>query len=74
MKSFKVKKPFLEFITGEVITFDSEWDEWTRKSTGLVYGTRSSIEEGEKVMLLNYLMNAELTTILEVFNNGLDNK
>lgn len=64
-QTYRLKKPLLDFAKGETFTFDPEWNEWTRKSTGECYNYRDTIGNGEVAMLLHLLMDKKLTTILE---------
>lgn len=68
LESYAIKQPLFGWAKGEVITYNSEWSEWTRKKTGICYDTRGSIAEGEIVMMLNYLRMNHLTSILVKVN------
>lgn len=62
----KLKQRLLDFDNGEELIYEAQWGEWTRKRTGETYDFRGSIAEGETAMLLSYLKDNDLTSILEL--------
>lgn len=64
-QTFVIKKPLLGWATGEHLVYDPEWNEWTRKKTGQTFDHRQSIADGEVMMLLNFLRESQLVSILE---------
>ncbi len=64
-KQYKLKQPLLGWAKGEILVYDPEWNEWTRKLTGESFDYRSTTKTGEVTMLLNLLVQHNITTILE---------
>lgn len=64
--TIKLKEPFLGFAKGEHFTYDEEWWEWTRQRSGQKFNLRGTVGEGEIAMLLSYLLDNKMCTMMEI--------
>src|SRR6266568_7921006 len=60
---YKLKIHLAESLAGTIIENDNEWNDWI--IDGQTLNHRGSIGEGELAMLLDYMRDRKLTTILE---------
>lgn len=65
IKLYKLKQPLLGWSKGEIISYEPEWNEWQRKRTGESFDYRGSVSEGEVAMLLSFLVERKVRTILD---------
>lgn len=65
---YKLKVQLADSPMGTIVENDSEWNDWVFPGcdgSEVTINHRGSIGEGELAMLLDYMRDARLTTILE---------